>query len=120
MSVEDSPVTSPQTMDNPWSKAPSVQSPTPATVSFSDIVQDEIQKHESLAQVTSKPLALIQVIDVKLATDVTRVTDVIQVTELMNSDVMIRGANSALNDIVLDIQLTITQITLFNEKYVVM
>lgn len=60
-SVEDSPVTSPQTVDNPWSRAPSVQSPTPATVSFSDIVQDEIQKHESLAQVTSKPLALIQI-----------------------------------------------------------
>lgn len=54
-------MTSPQTVDNPWSRAPSVQSPTPATVSFSDIVQDEIQKHESLAQVTSKPLALIQV-----------------------------------------------------------
>lgn len=46
--------------------------------------------------------------------------DVIQVTELMNSDVMIRGANSALNDIVSDIQLTITRISLFNEKYVVM
>lgn len=61
MSVENSPVTSPQTMDNPWSRAPSVQSPTPATISFSDIVQDEIQKHESLAQVTSKPLALIQI-----------------------------------------------------------
>lgn len=46
--------------------------------------------------------------------------DVIQVTELMNSDVMIRGSNSALNDIVSDIQLTITRISLFNEKYVVM
>ena len=58
-SVEESPVTSPQTPDNPWTSR--LPSPGALGVSFSDIVQDEIQKHESLAQVTSKPLALVQV-----------------------------------------------------------
>ncbi|XP_061171196.1 inhibitor of Bruton tyrosine kinase-like isoform X2 [Saccostrea echinata] len=60
-SLDESPATSPQSVDNPWIRAPSVQSPTGASVSFSDIVQDEIQKRESLARVTSKPLGLIQI-----------------------------------------------------------
>ncbi|XP_056015291.1 inhibitor of Bruton tyrosine kinase-like isoform X2 [Ostrea edulis] len=60
-SEEGAPATSPQTADNPWSRASSVQSPTAPSVSFSDIVHDEIQKRESLVRVTSKPLGLIQI-----------------------------------------------------------
>ncbi|KAK3098977.1 hypothetical protein FSP39_024899 [Pinctada imbricata] len=55
-----SPPTS-RSQENPWKVIAPVKSPVDSSVSFTDIVEDELQKHETFTRTTTKPLHLIQI-----------------------------------------------------------
>ena len=61
-SVTESPIespTSPTESVNPWQQRQEVAA---KSLSFTEIVKDEIQKHETFTRTTNKPLGLIQVL----------------------------------------------------------